>query len=92
MQSNDSVFDSFYIHLLKMIVSEFTLIDNQSNITTSLIRIVCHADDSILLGSWIQETDHRFIENQVRFFFCYNAQFKTFGEGFVMLLINSFGQ
>lgn len=33
--------------------------------TTSLLRTVCHKDDSILLGSWLQETDHKFVEEQV---------------------------
>lgn len=48
-----------------MLVSEFTLIENSGNTTTSLLRAVCHANDSVILGTWLQETDHRTIEDQV---------------------------
>lgn len=48
-----------------MLVSEFTLTDNPGNTTTSLLRAVCHANDSVILGTWLQETDHRTIEDQV---------------------------
>ena len=55
-------------------MAEFTLTDNPANTTASLLRSVCHADDSVILGSWLQETDHKAIEDQVgcghsRFFF-----------------------
>lgn len=49
-----------------MLVSEFTLTENPGNTTTSLLRAVCHANDSVILGTWLQETDHRTIEDQVR--------------------------
>ncbi|XP_014207871.1 HEAT repeat-containing protein 5B [Copidosoma floridanum] len=59
-------FESSYTHLLRMLVSEFTLADNPSNTTTtSLLRTVCHANDSVILGTWLQETDHRTIEDQM---------------------------
>jgi HEAT repeat-containing protein 5 len=58
--------ESSYTHLLRMLVSEFTLTENQANTTTSLLRDMCNADDSIILGTWLQETDHRAIEDQVR--------------------------
>lgn len=48
-----------------MLVSEFTLTDNPGNTTTSLLSVVCHANDSVILGTWLQETDHRTIEDQV---------------------------
>lgn len=57
--------ESSYTHLLRMLVSEFTLTENPANTTTSLLRQMCHADDSIILGTWLQETDHRTIEDQV---------------------------
>lgn len=57
-----------YTHLLRMLVSEFTLTDNPGNTTTSLLRAVCHANDSVILGTWLQETDHRTIEDQVSIF------------------------
>lgn len=50
-----------------MLVSEFTLTENPGNTTTSLLRAVCHANDSVILGTWLQETDHRTIEDQVYF-------------------------
>ena len=46
-------------------MSEFTLSENPANTTTSQLRVACHADDSVILGSWLQETDHRTIEDQV---------------------------
>lgn len=69
---NDSVaqfftffFTGSYTHLLRLLVSEFTLSENSANTTTSQLRMVCHTDDSVILGSWLQETDHRTIEEQV---------------------------
>lgn len=58
-------FEGSYTHLLRMLVSEFTLTENPGNTTTSLLRVVCHANDSVILGTWLQETDHRTIEDQV---------------------------
>lgn len=55
-----------YTHLLQMLVAEFTLADNPANTTNSLLRDLCHADDSVILGTWLQETDHKTIEDQVR--------------------------
>uniref|UniRef100_A0A8B9L1K5 HEAT repeat-containing protein 5B n=1 Tax=Astyanax mexicanus TaxID=7994 RepID=A0A8B9L1K5_ASTMX len=55
--------------LLRELVAEFTLTDNSANTTTSLLRSLCHYDDSVLMGSWLQETDHKSIEDQVRFLF-----------------------
>lgn len=54
-----------FTHLLQMLVAEFTLTENPANTTNSLLRQLCHADDSIVLGTWLQETDHRTIEDQV---------------------------
>lgn len=51
--------------LLRELVAEFTLTDNSANTTTSLLRSLCHCDDSVLMGSWLQETDHKCIEDQV---------------------------
>ncbi|XP_034252934.1 HEAT repeat-containing protein 5B isoform X2 [Thrips palmi] len=58
-------FEGSYTHLLRMLVAEFTLTENPANTTTSLLRAVCHADDSVILGTWLQETDHRTIEDQM---------------------------
>ena len=54
-----------YTDLLRELVAEFTLTDNPANTTTSLLRAMCHVDDSVILGSWLQETDHKAIEDQV---------------------------
>lgn len=54
-----------FTNLLQMLVAEFTLTENPANTTNSLLRNLCHADDSIVLGTWLQETDHRTIEDQV---------------------------
>lgn len=62
--------ESSYTYLLRMLVSEFTLTDNPANTTTSLLRALCHADDSVILATWLQETDHKMIEDQVCFIFC----------------------
>nr|XP_022914802.1 HEAT repeat-containing protein 5B isoform X2 [Onthophagus taurus] len=58
-------FEGSYTHLLRMLVAEFTLTENQANTTTSQLRTMCHADDSVILGTWLQETDHRTIEDQM---------------------------
>ena len=46
-------------------MAEFTLAENPAMTTTSLLRTVCHKDDAILLGNWLQETDHKAVEDQV---------------------------
>ncbi|XP_067647138.1 HEAT repeat-containing protein 5B isoform X4 [Eurosta solidaginis] len=58
--------ESSYTHLLRMLVAEFTLSENPANTTNSLLRALCHGDDSIILGTWLQETDHRTIEDQLQ--------------------------
>ncbi|XP_062123541.1 HEAT repeat-containing protein 5B isoform X3 [Drosophila sulfurigaster albostrigata] len=58
--------EASYTHLLRMLVSEFTLSDNAANTTNSLLRTLCHGDDSIILGTWLQETNHRTIEDQLQ--------------------------
>lgn len=62
---NTLKFIGSYTHLLRMLVAEFTLTENPANTTTSQLRMMCHADDSVILGTWLQETDHRTIEDQV---------------------------
>ncbi|XP_053731194.1 HEAT repeat-containing protein 5B isoform X1 [Synchiropus splendidus] len=52
--------------LLRELVAEFTLTENSANTTTSLLRSLCHYDDSVLMGSWLQETDHKSIEDQLQ--------------------------
>ena len=45
--------------------------DRKGAVTTSLLQKLCHKDDSILLGSWMQDTDHKDVEEQVSIFFCF---------------------
>ena len=53
--------------LLRELVTEITLADNLANTTTtSLLRSMCHHDDSILLGAWLEETDQRSVEEQLQ--------------------------
>lgn len=59
-------YESSYNHLLRLLVAEFTLTENPANTTTSLLRSLCHSDDSVILGSWLQETDHKAIEDQLQ--------------------------
>ncbi|XP_052275904.1 HEAT repeat-containing protein 5B-like isoform X2 [Dreissena polymorpha] len=57
-------YEGSYTGLLRELVAEFTLTDNPANTTTSLLRAMCHVDDSVILGSWLQETDHKAVEDQ----------------------------
>ncbi|XP_052827932.1 HEAT repeat-containing protein 5B [Octopus bimaculoides] len=57
-------YEATYTTLLRELVAEFTLTDNPANTTTSHLRSMCHVDDSVILGSWLQETDHKAIEDQ----------------------------
>ncbi|KAF7232841.1 hypothetical protein EG68_06925 [Paragonimus skrjabini miyazakii] len=52
--------------LLRELVAEFTLTDNPVNTTTSLLRYLCRTEDSVTLGSWIPDTDHKILEEQVQ--------------------------
>ncbi|CAG9828838.1 unnamed protein product [Diabrotica balteata] len=58
-------YENSYTHLLRMLVAEFTLTENPANTTTSQLRTVCLANDSVILGTYLQETDHRTIEDQM---------------------------
>lgn len=66
-----------------MLVAEFTLTENPANTTTSQLKTVCHADDAILLGTWLQETDHGTIEDQVSLCYVYmnNIFLRSLSEG-----------
>lgn len=70
--------ESSYTHMLRMLVSEFTLTENPANTTNSLLRELCHSDDSIILGSWLQEIDHKTIEDQVIFCLFFLQNFYPF--------------
>ncbi|XP_063873685.1 HEAT repeat-containing protein 5B-like [Scylla paramamosain] len=59
-------FESHYTSILKLLVSEFTLAESGANTTTSLLRSMCHADDSVILGTWLHHTHHKAIEDQLQ--------------------------
>ncbi|KAB7498931.1 HEAT repeat-containing protein 5B [Armadillidium nasatum] len=59
-------FESHFTSVLKLLVSEFTLAESAASTTTSLLRTVCHSDDSVILGSWLHETDQKYIEEQLQ--------------------------
>ena len=46
-------------------VSEFSLADGQSSTSTSLLRSLCHSDDSVILGTRFQDTEEAAIEDQL---------------------------
>lgn len=54
-----------YIHLLRMLVSEFTLAENPANTTNSLLRELCHGNESIIMKASYEEAEHKNIEDQV---------------------------
>lgn len=59
-------YEGSYTQLLRLLVSEFTCAEiGAKHTTTSLLRNVCHPDNEIVLGSWIQETDHKLFEDQL---------------------------
>lgn len=60
--------ESSYPHLLRMLVAEFTLAENPANTTNSLLSGLCHGNESVILGTWYEETDHKNIEDQVSSF------------------------
>lgn len=64
----DCVTGSYRSNLLALLVSELTLGENPANTTTSHVKTFCHSGESILLGSGLQETDHRIIEDQLQTF------------------------
>ncbi|KAF8560997.1 hypothetical protein P879_09582 [Paragonimus westermani] len=62
----NTAYKSSYSTLLRELVAEFTLTDNPVNTTTSLLRHLCRTEDSVTLGSWIPDTDHKILEEQVQ--------------------------
>ncbi|EDV23758.1 uncharacterized protein TRIADDRAFT_26322 [Trichoplax adhaerens] len=60
------VYESLLRILAEQLVHEFTLSDNHSNTTTSLLRNMCHKDDTIILGYWLADTDSKAVEDQLQ--------------------------
>lgn len=65
IKQNDKISDSF-THILRLLVSEFTLAENPANTVTSKLRYVCKNEEGILLGICpVQHSHHQTIEDQV---------------------------
>ena len=66
LKINDYAFVGSYTHVLRLLVSEFTLGENPANTTCSVLRSACHTDDSVLLSaSPLLHSDHHIVEDQV---------------------------
>ncbi|NWX54504.1 HTR5A protein, partial [Promerops cafer] len=51
--------------VLKELVTDMTVADSQIDASAFLLPSLCHENDLLLLGPLLQETDHRFIEEQL---------------------------
>ncbi|XP_074852993.1 HEAT repeat-containing protein 5A isoform X2 [Carettochelys insculpta] len=58
-------YEGSFCAILKELVADFTATDNHMAASTFLLPPLCHQDDLLLLGPFVQETDHRFIEEQL---------------------------
>lgn len=63
-----TLFESNFALILRELVAEFTLADQQSSsLVTSTLRSVCHSNDSILFNNcWLQDADFKAIEDQLQ--------------------------
>lgn len=59
--------DCSYTHLLRILITEFTLAENPANTVTSLLRFLCCSSDTFISSSTLQETNHHVIEDQVKY-------------------------
>ncbi|NWR72492.1 HTR5A protein, partial [Centropus unirufus] len=60
-------YEGSFCAVLKELVSDLTVPDSQIDASTFLLPPLCHESDLLLLGPLLQETDHRFIEEQLLF-------------------------
>ncbi|NXT75634.1 HTR5A protein, partial [Zapornia atra] len=58
-------FEGSFCAVLKELVVDLTVPDSQIDASTFLLPPLCHENDLLLLGPLLQETDHRFIEEQL---------------------------
>ena len=61
-------YEARFAVILRELVAEFTLADQQSSsLVTSILRSVCHSNDSILFANcWLQDLDFKEIEDQLQ--------------------------
>ncbi|NXX85392.1 HTR5A protein, partial [Urocolius indicus] len=58
-------YEGIFCAVLKEIVADLTVPDSQIDASAFLLPSLCHESDLLLLGPLLQETDHRFIEEQL---------------------------
>ncbi|NXG34525.1 HTR5A protein, partial [Dromaius novaehollandiae] len=58
-------YEGIFSAVLRELVADLTVPDSQIDASTFLLPPLCHANDLLLLGPLLQETDHRFIEEQL---------------------------
>ncbi|XP_064421043.1 HEAT repeat-containing protein 5A [Latimeria chalumnae] len=58
-------YESTFSVIVKELAVDLTAPDNQIAAATLLLPSLCHQEDLLLLGPSLQETDHRFIEEQL---------------------------
>ncbi|NWU78802.1 HTR5A protein, partial [Onychorhynchus coronatus] len=58
-------YEGIFCAVLKELVTDLTVPDSQIDASTFLLPPLCHENDLILLGPLQQDTDHRFIEEQL---------------------------
>ncbi|NXU59521.1 HTR5A protein, partial [Turnix velox] len=58
-------YEGIFCAVLKELVTDLTVPDSQIDASTFLLPPLCHENDLLLLGPLLQETDHRFIEEQL---------------------------
>ncbi|NXU85584.1 HTR5A protein, partial [Xiphorhynchus elegans] len=58
-------YEGTFSAVLKELVTDLTVSDSQIDASTFLLPPLCHENDLVLLGPLLQETDHRFIEEQL---------------------------
>lgn len=59
------LYENCFANLLRLLVSDLTLAENVVNTSSSLIRGLITTNADIVLGLWIQDTEHSLIEDQV---------------------------
>ncbi|NXK58067.1 HTR5A protein, partial [Sylvietta virens] len=58
-------YEGIFSAVLKELVTDLTVADSQIDASAFLLPSLCHENDLLLLGPLLQETDHRFIEEQL---------------------------
>lgn len=59
-------YEGGFNQILKQLVTDLTSPENLVSAASFLLPALCHPDDVLLLGPALQETDHRFIEEQLQ--------------------------